>query len=156
MSHFVFWMFTNFCPQRCFSSRIHSVQKNQSKASLNPFIHKKTTGDLLGVSQILLAYANLRMSLHPLLPSGCDSHEAMQFHMNESTFSLIPGRQIHIVSSSVGREVPHTLYLKRAVAGGQTACFQSSPVKITLLCTYIYVHFEHCPIIVIGKKCPVF
>lgn len=76
--------------------------------------------------------------------------------MNESTFSLIPGRQIHIVSSSVGREVPRTLYLKRAVAGGQTACFQSSPVKITLLCTYIYVHFEHCPIIVIGENGPFF
>lgn len=122
-------MFTNFHPQRCLSLKIHTVQKNQSKTPLHPFIHKKNTSELLGVSQILLSIRKPQNESAPTLPSDCDSHEAMQFHMNESTFSLIPGRQIHIVSSSVGREVPRTLYVKRAVTGRQTACFQSSLLK---------------------------
>lgn len=50
------------------------------------------------------------------------------------------------------REVPYTCCLKCAVSGGQTAYFQNSSVKNDSAIKSVYMHFEHCPSVIIGKK----
>lgn len=73
---FVFWLFINVYRERCLSWNICAIQKYQNKTPLNPTIHKKTLQKSLAVSQLTVLQSNLRMSLHPLVPSEHDSHEA--------------------------------------------------------------------------------